>query len=243
MLQKKVLLFVFLILIIFCQPGLAISFLGPEIKEMIDQSWQHYRQMMIGPAGRPLCDRDESDVDDDGDREEFLTCSEGVGYVMLRAVYINDQETFDRVWQWAGRHLWRRNLSEVYFWGRDQNQANGWQSLHSEKRDNLFAWRFCESINQTGRSGVIYYLWSGNGCLWRDGLDSATDADQDIAAALIFAHKLWGSNQNDELKNYLKCSQLILKDIWEKEVKDINGRYYVLAGDKYSQIKIGRAHV
>ncbi len=61
---------------------------------------------------------------------------------------------------------------------------------------------------------------------WQDGtlVDSAnaTDADEDIALALLFGYKLWNEEE------YLIEAQSIIDDIWEHCVVKINGRYYLL---------------
>ncbi len=54
---------------------------------------------------------------------------------------------------------------------------------------------------------------------------SATDADQDIALALILAHKKWGADRFMELARY------IVNDIWSFETREVEGQRYVVAGD------------
>lgn len=212
------------------EPLWGSSVLLPDTSQIIKTSWNYYAAHFIAPDGRPLADFDRDDLDDDHNVREQLTVSESAGYALLRAVYLNDRENFDRVWFWTSQNLWRKNIKEVFDW-----QKKYWAPVPASRRDNLFAWRYSPEIIN-GKSGVIYYEWAGDGLLWRDGLDAATDADEDIAAALILADRAWGSQEKSEFKNYLKCARLILKDIWEKEVKNIAGRFYLLAGDKYSQI-------
>jgi endo-1,4-beta-D-glucanase Y len=61
---------------------------------------------------------------------------------------------------------------------------------------------------------------------WQDGKladsASATDADEDIALALLFGYKLWDEEE------YLTSAQEIIEDIWEHCVVKINGRYHLL---------------
>src|SRR5262249_7571905 len=73
--------------------------------------------------------------------EDGVTTSEGQGYAMLRAVWSDDADVFERVWTWTQQNLRVRG-------------------------DHLFAWK-----------------WKG-GVLDRH---SATDADSDIALALVLA--------------------------------------------------------
>jgi endo-1,4-beta-D-glucanase Y/4-amino-4-deoxy-L-arabinose transferase-like glycosyltransferase len=63
--------------------------------------------------------------------------------------------------------------------------------------------------------------------LWRDKVidaGSASDADQDIALALLFAYKKWGDER------YLASAQTIIKDIWKQEIVKVGGRYVLVSG-------------
>ena len=53
---------------------------------------------------------------------------------------------------------------------------------------------------------------------------SATDGDTDIALALIFAYKKWGQEQ------YLNDARTLLDAIWQTEVKEFNGKNYLVPG-------------
>ena len=79
--------------------------------------------------------------------EDRITTSEGQGYALLRAVWSDDPETFEDVWQWTRENLQVRD-------------------------DHLFAWK-----------------WKGR------VLDAhaATDADTDIALALLLAARRFSS--------------------------------------------------
>jgi endo-1,4-beta-D-glucanase Y len=78
------------------------------------------------------------------------TVSEGIGYGMLLAVYMDDQTTLNGLWAYAKA---RRNSHGVMNWHYD---ANG---------------------NMAGSDA-----------------NGATDAEEDMALALIFANKKWGGN-------------------------------------------------
>ncbi|MBI4128936.1 MAG: hypothetical protein HY460_02685 [Parcubacteria group bacterium] len=144
---------------------------------VVETLWVAYRDK-IQKDGRTI-DRDRS----------YLTTSEGQSYSLLRAVWMDDKEIFDRVLRWTNNNLKKRN-------------------------DSLFAWKWGQ--DRYGRWGVLRE---------EGGLSSATDADQDIALALIFAHKRW--NQ----EHYLTQAQKLLDDIWKKEVVIIQGRPYLVAGN------------
>lgn len=179
----------------------------PAIDNQLAKAWDHYKKFMIAQDGRPLCERDSVDIDGDGDTQEFQTFSEGVSYVLLRAVMMNDKETFDKVWQWAHDNLQRNNLQEVYHWNTGKFET-------PSTKDNLFAWRYLDNVKE-GKSAVIRYDFESPDEQWRDGFDAASDADQDIAAALLLANKKWGSGEGN--LDYLSRAKDILSDMWEKD--------------------------
>lgn len=51
--------------------------------------------------------------------------------------------------------------------------------------------------------------------------NTASDADEDIALALLFAHRQWGD------KKYLAEARVMIDDIWKQEVVKVNGHYYL----------------
>jgi endoglucanase len=57
----------------------------------------------------------------------------------------------------------------------------------------------------------------------------ASDADQDIALALIFAHRRWGA------ESYLAQARAILADLWRLSVTEAAGRPYLTAGNWASE--------
>ncbi len=95
------------------------------------------------------------------------------------------------------------------------DQVLKWTNHNLGKRpDELFAWKWGKDAE--GKWDVL-----------RDegGINSASDADQDIALALIFASKRW--NQDHYMEQAIK----ILKDIWDKEIQTVSGKPYLLAGN------------
>ena len=98
-------------------------------------------------------------------------------------------------------------------WMNDKVQFDkswGWTKRNLQKQNNLFAWKWGQLPN--GKPGII------------DG-SSAADADEDIALALAFAGKRW----NDV--RYTEEAKTIISAIWENEVKTVNGKPYLVAGD------------
>ncbi|MGB3492623.1 MAG: glycosyl hydrolase family 8 [Elainellaceae cyanobacterium] len=86
-----------------------------ELDAVLDESWERYKERFIQADGRVI-DREA------GDR----TVSEGQAYAMLRAVLIDDPETFDQTLQWAENNLAREAAPGVladslwaWEWGND----------------------------------------------------------------------------------------------------------------------------
>ncbi len=116
-----------------------------------------------------------------------ITTSEGQSYTLLRAVSMDDRETFDRTLAWTDENLRR-------------------------EEDALYAWLY--GVRADGTEGVIEE---------QGGNNTATDADTDIALALIFAYSRWLE------RSYLERALTLLEDIWEHEVFMIDGRPYLSA--------------
>ncbi len=156
----------------FWNDGWGVEFWATQYPERIlKTAWESYKTHFIF-KGRVL-----------DPHQDNATTSEAQSYALLRAVWINDKETFDEVYQWSKNHLQLTN--------------------------NLFSWR-----------------WEGpdsSGSIVDNG--TATDADQDIALALLFAHKQWGQ------ENYLQEAKRIISAIWEQEVVTVKGTPYLTAGN------------
>jgi len=92
-------------------------------------------------------------------------------------------------------------------WMNDPSTFQGvwqWTQDHFQYRndDKLFSWK-----------------WQGEKLV---DFNNATDADEDIALALILAARRWGKDE------YLKSAQDILNSLWEKCVVKIGDHYYFL---------------
>jgi endo-1,4-beta-D-glucanase Y len=113
------------------------------------------------------------------------TISEGQSYALLKSVWMNDPQTFRKVWNWTKIHLKRPH-------------------------DHLLGWRWGD-----GQFGVPLGLME---------TDNATDADQDIAYALLLAGQKWNE------PNYTKDGRDIVTDLWRLNVQAVDGRYYLVPG-------------
>jgi endo-1,4-beta-D-glucanase Y len=186
-----------------------------EIRRILSQSWEHYKNVMISPEGRPYADADNIG----GGKGGYLTYSETVAYVLLRAVITGDKETFMKVWNWAKNNMQLSNVQEVFHWNANQREANTFKT-------HMLAWRYSGDIKDGKGGGIIKYEWI-QGDTWRSGLEPAADADQDIAAALYMAGKKWG---NEELTS---DAADIVSDIWKLCVKKVGGDYYLAGGPQF----------
>lgn len=87
----------------------------------------------------------------------------------------------------------------------------------SRGSDHLFAWLWAipsASSSPSGRAPLTGHIISSN---------TASDADSDIALALVFAYARWQDPQ------YLDAARAIINDIWQQEVIVINGTPYLAA--------------
>lgn len=80
--------------------------------------------------------------------------------------------------------------------------------------DSLFAWRFGQ------RSDGSYGVLTDQG-----GNNTASDADTDIALALVMAYERWQQSE------YLKQAQPIISDIWTEEVVQVDGEPLLVANN------------
>lgn len=117
-----------------------------------------------------------------------ITTSEGQSYTMLRAVWMDDQETFAQSWQWTKDNL--------------------------QRDDRLLAWKFGERSD--GSFGVQDQVGGGN---------SATDADVDVAFALLMAYSRWKDDA------YLYDALPLIEAIWLKSVVYVQGAPVLVAND------------
>ncbi len=105
------------------------------------------------------------------------TVSEGIGYGMLIAVYMDDQSLFDDLWNY------------------EQQQLDG--------RYGLMNW---------------YIKADGSGPADNpSGVGPATDADEDMAYALIMADKQWGG-KGSLSKTYLDFAKSQMSAVWNNEI-------------------------
>ncbi|MDV3352924.1 glycosyl hydrolase family 8 [Leptothoe sp. LEGE 181152] len=124
---------------------------GAAQQSFFETTWQRYRDRFIQADGRVI----------DWENDDQRTTSEGQAYAMLRALLIDDPETFDRVLQWGEENLAR--LDE-----------------DGELLDHLWAWKWGPDAapGEAQTWGIL-------------DENFATDADIDAATALIMAARRW----------------------------------------------------
>ncbi|HEX4449043.1 MAG TPA: glycosyl hydrolase family 8 [Polyangiaceae bacterium] len=104
------------------------------------------------------------------------TVSEGIGYGMLLASYMNDQGLFDDLWKYEQK------------------------------------W--------TDASGLMnWYIAADGSGLGPNGSGAATDADEDMAFALVLADRQWGG-QGSLAQTYRSYAVQEIGDIWKAEIQD-----------------------
>jgi endo-1,4-beta-D-glucanase Y len=122
--------------------------------------------------------------------QQNSTVSEGIGYGMLIAVYMDDQSLFDGLWKYEQAHTW-------------QACPMGGGGCTGTA---LMNWYIAADGNTASQNSV-----------GQDGNGAATDADEDMAFALVMADKQWGG-QGSLSKSYLDSAKQLLGDIWKYEI-------------------------
>ena len=104
--QKLFFLFIFSLLLALALPSYAVLEIPntqPKVaaeawKPVLDKTWEGIKKRNIQPYGTGLIHRPKSETPGDA-------VSEGVGYGMLLALYSNDQETFNTIWEAGNNNL------------------------------------------------------------------------------------------------------------------------------------------
>ncbi len=102
-------------------------------------------------------------------------------------------------------------------WQGDQatfDKSWAWTKEQLQRDDNLFAWRWGQKADGT------YGVLTDQG-----GQNSASDADSDIAVALMMAASKWQS------KSYLDEAKTLIPSIWEEEVITVAGKPYLASNN------------
>ena len=120
-------------------------------RPFFETTWQRYRERFIQADGRVI----------DWENDDQRTTSEGQAYAMLRALLIDDPETFDQVLAWGEQNLARYDDD-------------------GELLDHLWAWKWGPDTDP--EEATAWEILDEN---------FAIDADIDAATALIMAARRW----------------------------------------------------
>lgn len=90
----------------------------------------------------------------------------------------------------------------------------GWTKQQLQRPDHLFSWRWGKLAD--GSYGILND---------QGGQNSASDADSDIALALVMAASRW------QQQSYLNDAKAIIGSIWTNEVVHINDKPYLVANN------------
>ncbi|MCX7820847.1 MAG: glycosyl hydrolase family 8, partial [Brevinematales bacterium] len=168
-------------------PYLYGSFYVPNrlTRERLIQEYNEWKSQYVVDAGNGML-RVRRDAG-----TAYDTVSEGIAYGMLIAVYFNDKATFDGIYKYAKAHFHSKG---VMHW---KVRADGVDiSEFDLPVPHEIVWR------NTNTGQVVASNASPSGVCWvklsfySRGYTSATDADVDMALALIMAYKLWGTSVN-----------------------------------------------
>lgn len=96
----------------------------------LTDSWNFYKSSFIHSYGQII------------DPQSEQTTSEGQAYAMLRAVQMNDQATFDGVWQWTRDHMQFRDSDKLLSWLWKDNQLKDSAAASDADLDTAIALAF-----------------------------------------------------------------------------------------------------
>jgi endo-1,4-beta-D-glucanase Y len=94
------------------------------------------------------------------------------------------------------------------------DESWSWTQHNIERTDHLFAWLYPVTATSTVASTTVNVTGSQN---------SASDADTNIALALVFAYTRWQDPQ------YLVDARATINSIWQNETIEVQNKAYVLA--------------
>ncbi|MBC7459281.1 hypothetical protein H7200_01035 [Candidatus Saccharibacteria bacterium] len=98
------------------------------------------------------------------------------------------------------------------------DKAWGWTKEQLQREDKLFSWRW--GMREDGSYGILTNV---------NGQNSASDADSDIALALMMAASRW------QQESYLKESKEVITSMWENEVVTVAGKPYLASNNLEKQ--------
>lgn len=116
-------------------------------------------------------------------------------------------------------------------YGETTSEAQGYAMLRAvwlnDRSTFDRTWQWTQAHLQVRGDSLFGWLWGRDpGGRWMLlSTNTAADADEDIALALVFAGHRWSDQR------YLEAGRNVVSDIWEKEVVQAGGAPYLVAGD------------
>jgi endo-1,4-beta-D-glucanase Y len=141
----------------------------------LESAWEAYKETFISPEGYVW----------DRFRDGGEVTSEGQSYALLRAAWLGDAETFDRVFVWTEANLLRD--------------------------DGMYSWRWHPG-DKPGAGRIV-------------DPNTATDADQDIALALIIAARVF------ERPDYRDRAGEIIRAVRQGTRLNVSDGWFISAGN------------
>jgi len=211
-----------------------INYLGSDkYSEILAEynDWKDHYITSNGAGGFLRVQRDNA--------SQYDTVSEGIGYGMLLAVYFNDKSTFDNLWNYCKLHWdtfglmhWkvRADGVDVSEFGLALPHSTAYVLKSTALREDLAVNPNDRPVYDVDKAGNPDWLEaSGSG---RD-LNSATDADIDIATALVMASKKWYISTFIDEGYYHIAAKNYIKAICDYEIEYKNSKYWLKAGDAW----------
>ncbi len=84
-------------------------------REMLDNLWHDYKNNYLEAGSGRTLDK----------QRDNITTSEGQSYTMLRAVWMDDKEIFDKNWDWTKKNLMREDYLFAWVYGRKPDGSYG----------------------------------------------------------------------------------------------------------------------
>lgn len=123
------------------QPKVDASFWN----QVLDKTWSGLKKRNIEPyengVGAGLIHRPKSEYPGDA-------VSEAVGYGMLVALYANDQETFNKIWEAANKNMWN---GSYYDWQLKLSGSKSEGAATDAEEDIIMSLVFADKLVQAGK--------------------------------------------------------------------------------------------
>jgi len=165
----------------------------------------------------------------------YDTVSEGMGYGLLLAVYFNDQATFDSLLSYVDAHLDGTHLMHWIITADGVEVSEFGIPIDHEtvyiKVDPVTKMPIDPPEYELEKEGDPNYLQASND---RRSTSSATDADVDMAAALLLAHARWGGYHSSYFE---KAVQMIVSIACYDVMRIGAYDYWLKAGNRWGGLK------